>query len=60
MPDSELPPDTALWARLQAVSGGLWGGCVYDHAAILDALGDGGTAQPAAAASDMQTDRIPT
>jgi putative YjhG/YagF family dehydratase len=37
-PDGDLPPDTALWARLQAVSGGLWGGCVYDHAAIIAAL----------------------
>ena len=29
-PDQALPADTALWARLQSVSGGLWGGCVYD------------------------------
>jgi putative YjhG/YagF family dehydratase len=38
-PDAELPADTAVWARLQSVSGGLWGGCVYDHEAILEALG---------------------
>ena len=38
-PDADLPLDTALWARLQSVSGGLWGGCVYDHEAILEALG---------------------
>jgi putative YjhG/YagF family dehydratase len=37
-PDPLLPADTALWARLQSVSGGLWGGCVYDHDAILSAL----------------------
>ena len=37
-PDAELPADTAVWARLQSVSGGLWGGCVYDHEAILEAL----------------------
>jgi putative YjhG/YagF family dehydratase len=37
-PDPALPPDTALWARLQSVSGGLWGGCVYDPDAIVDAL----------------------
>ena len=37
-PDEALPPDTALWARLQSVSGGLWGGCVYDHTLILEAL----------------------
>jgi xylonate dehydratase len=33
-PDASLPADTVLWARLQSVSGGLWGGCVYDHEAI--------------------------
>jgi putative YjhG/YagF family dehydratase len=35
-PDPSLPADTALWARLQAASGGLWGGCVYDHDAIIE------------------------
>jgi xylonate dehydratase len=37
-PDPVLPADTALWAKLQAASGGLWGGCVYDHDAIVAAL----------------------
>ena len=37
-PDAGLPADTALWARLQSVSGGLWGGCVYDHASIIELL----------------------
>jgi putative YjhG/YagF family dehydratase len=37
-PDPALPADTVLWARLQSVSGGLWGGCVYDDAAIAAAL----------------------
>jgi dihydroxyacid dehydratase/phosphogluconate dehydratase len=37
-PDPGLPADTALWARMQSVSGGLWGGCVYDPDAILHAL----------------------
>jgi dihydroxyacid dehydratase/phosphogluconate dehydratase len=37
-PDPGLPADTALWARLQSVSGGPWGGCVYDADAILHAL----------------------
>jgi dihydroxyacid dehydratase/phosphogluconate dehydratase len=37
-PDPRLPADTALWARLQSVSGGLWGGCVYDVEAIVTAL----------------------
>ena len=29
-PDPGLPADTKLWALLQQVSGGTWGGCVYD------------------------------
>ena len=37
-PDADLPADTILWARLQSVSGGLWGGCVYDHDTIGRAL----------------------
>ncbi len=37
-PDPDLPDDTRLWAALQAVSGGTWGGCVYDTDAILKAL----------------------
>jgi dihydroxyacid dehydratase/phosphogluconate dehydratase len=28
--DPNLPADTKLWALLQQVSGGTWGGCVYD------------------------------
>ena len=37
-PDPNLPNDTRLWASLQEVSGGAWGGCVYDVEAILQAL----------------------
>jgi putative YjhG/YagF family dehydratase len=37
-PDPDLPDDTRLWAALQAVSGGPWGGCVYDVEAILARL----------------------
>jgi dihydroxyacid dehydratase/phosphogluconate dehydratase len=37
-PDPELPDDTRLWAALQAVGGGTWGGCVYDPDAIIAAL----------------------
>ena len=37
-PDEALPDDTRLWAALQAVGGGTWGGCVYDVDAILNAL----------------------
>lgn len=33
-PDPNLPDDTRLWALLQQVSGGTWGGCVYDVDAI--------------------------
>ncbi len=28
--EAELPEDTRLWAALQQVGGGTWGGCVYD------------------------------
>ena len=37
-PDPDLPDDTRLWAALQAVGGGTWGGCVYDTDAILAKL----------------------
>lgn len=37
--DPALPADTRLWAALQRVSGGTWGGCVYDVDAIVKALG---------------------
>jgi putative YjhG/YagF family dehydratase len=37
-PDPELPADTRLWAALQDVSGGTWGGCIFDTEAILQAL----------------------
>jgi putative YjhG/YagF family dehydratase len=37
--DPNLSPDTQLWAALQAVSGGTWGGCVFDVESIVGALG---------------------
>jgi putative YjhG/YagF family dehydratase len=37
-PDPLLPADTRLWAALQDVAGGTWGGCVYDSEAIVAAL----------------------
>ena len=40
--DPDLPDDTRLWAALQHVSGGTWGGCVYDVDAIVAALGRAG------------------
>ncbi len=39
--DPRLPADTRLWAALQAVSGGTWGGCVYDTDRILEVLAAG-------------------
>jgi dihydroxyacid dehydratase/phosphogluconate dehydratase len=35
---ANLPDDTKLWAALQHVSGGTWGGCVYDVEAITKKL----------------------
>lgn len=37
-PAADLPDDTRLWALLQQVSGGPWGGCVYDWAALAQRL----------------------
>lgn len=37
-PDEALPNDTRLWAALQGVSGGTWGGCVYDVERIVEVL----------------------
>jgi dihydroxyacid dehydratase/phosphogluconate dehydratase len=39
-PNPDLPDDTRLWAALQNVSGGTWGGCVYDVDQIIERLGD--------------------
>ena len=36
--DPRLPEDTRLWAALQAASGGIWSGCVYDPDAIISKL----------------------
>jgi len=35
---ADLPDDTRLWAALQRMGGGTWGGCVYDADAIVVAL----------------------
>ena len=35
----DLPDDTRLWAALQNLSGGTWGGCVYDVEKIVELLG---------------------
>ncbi len=34
----KLPEDTRLWAALQQVGGGTWGGCVYDVERIIEKL----------------------
>ena len=36
---SNLSDDTRIWAALQNLSGGSWGGCVFDVDAILRAIG---------------------
>ena len=39
--DPCMPDDTKLWAALQQVGGGTWGGCVYDVDEIVKRLGNG-------------------
>ena len=41
--DPRVPADTRLWAALQAVGGGSWGGCVYDVDRIIELLTPGST-----------------
>jgi len=41
-PDKDLPAETKLWAALQRVGGGTWGGCVYDVEKIVAALSRAG------------------
>ncbi len=36
--EEQLPEDTRLWAELQRVGGGTWGGCVYDVDEIVTTL----------------------
>ena len=40
-PDPALPADTRLWAALQTVGGGTWGGCVFDVERIVEVIGTG-------------------
>jgi putative YjhG/YagF family dehydratase len=37
-PHLSLPDDTRLWAVMQELGGGTWGGCVYDVEAIVQTL----------------------
>jgi dihydroxyacid dehydratase/phosphogluconate dehydratase len=48
-PDPDLPDDTRLWAALQAVGGGTWGGCVFDTDEIAATLRAGLVARKRAA-----------
>jgi xylonate dehydratase len=53
--DPDLPDDTRLWAALQAVGGGTWGGCVFDTDAIIAALQAGSTGKGMRAAETLTT-----
>lgn len=46
--DARIPDETRLWAMLQRVGGGTWGGCVYDTDAIIRTLQAGLDVQHAA------------
>jgi putative YjhG/YagF family dehydratase len=39
-PDPDLPDETRLWAALQRLGGGTWGGCIFDVDRIIAALED--------------------
>ncbi len=51
--DPRMPDDTRLWAMLQRVSGGTWGGCVYDVDAIVKTLEAGLDVQQAARIAEL-------
>ena len=40
-PHPSLPDDTRLWAAMQQIGGGTWGGCVFDVDAIVETLKTG-------------------
>ncbi len=46
-PNADLPDETMLWAAMQDVGGGTWGGCVYDEKAITRCLEFGAAVQRA-------------
>jgi len=45
-PDPRMPDDSRLWAALQNVGGGTWGGCVYDVDEIIKRLKSSGDPVP--------------
>ena len=46
-PHPNLPADTRLWSAMQQISGGTWGGCVFDVDAIVETLKAGKALAPA-------------
>src|SRR5207248_5412579 len=48
-PDADLPAETRLWAALQGVGGGTWGGCVYDVERIIASIRINNENQPRSA-----------
>jgi dihydroxyacid dehydratase/phosphogluconate dehydratase len=59
--EAEVPDDTRLWAALQQVGGGPWGGCVYDVDEIIATLNAGMQARrsagqpPSTAPAELQS-----
>jgi xylonate dehydratase len=51
-PDPSLPDDTRIWAALQDISGGTWGGAVYDCESILKVIEAGKRALTTQAADE--------
>ncbi|MEP6171956.1 MAG: YjhG/YagF family D-xylonate dehydratase [Rhodopirellula bahusiensis] len=55
--DENIPDDTRLWAALQQVGGGSWGGCTYDVDKIIETL-NAGQAALAAKTSDKSQEEV--
>ena len=53
-PHPDLPADTRLWAALQAASGGVWAGSVYDVDKITEVLQAGMEAVSAGQADEAR------
>ena len=56
-PDENLPRETRLWAALQRVSGGVWGGCVFDVDRIVTLLEGAAAAASSAPVAPAVSDR---
>jgi putative YjhG/YagF family dehydratase len=56
-PDPALPNDTRLWAALQDVSGGTWGGSVFDVDAILRVIEAGKQSLPTSVETSLDAAR---